>query len=112
MLKKVLISLALVGLLAVPVMAEEWEYVPVPDEESGQVAADNVILTKKEIRAAYAGTLAQQKAKIVALNEQIQILRDAKAVERAIFLEMKAALKAAILAGTVVPDVDIGEDPE
>ena len=110
-MKKLLISLAIVGLLATPVVAADYEFTVVPDEE-GVVKADNVIITKKEIRAAYAGSLAQIKERYLAAKEQRNIAIAAMQREVALYLELKAELQAAIAANTVTPDEPISDDPE
>ena len=111
MLKKLLISLAIVGLLATPVMAADYEFTVVPDEK-GTVKADNVIITKKEIRASYAESLAQIRERYMAAKEQRDIAVAAMQRERALYLELKAELLAAIAANTVTPDEPISADPQ
>lgn len=112
MLKKVLISLAIVGLLAAPAFAADYEFTVVPDEETGVVKADNVIITKKEIRASYAESLAQIRERYMAAKEQRDIAVAAMQRERALYLELKAELLAAIAANTVTPDEPISADPQ
>ena len=111
MVKKLLISLAICGLLAAPVMAADYEFTVVPDEE-GTVKADNVIITKKEIRASYAGSLTQIRERYMAAKEQRDIAVAAMQRERALYLELKAELLAAIAANTVTPDEPISADPQ
>ena len=84
--------MAIVGLLATPVMAADYEFTVVPDEETGVVKADNVIITKKEIRAAYAGSLAQIKERYLAAKEQRNIAIAAMQREVALYLELKAEI--------------------
>ena len=111
MLKRLLISLAIVGLLAAPAFAADYEFTVVPDEE-GTVKADNVIITKKEIQASYAESLAQIRERYMAAKEQRDIAVAAMQRERALYLELKAELLAAIAANTVTPDEPISADPQ